>query len=198
MTSRYDPIKHRRRSLRLQGYDYRQAGAYFVTLCVQDRALLFGAVEGCAVRLNHAGQMIESAWLALQQSYPGVETDAFVVMPNHLHGILLLAGAVQPQPVAATYQALSLPDVVQRFKTLTTRLFVNGVKHGGWPPFPGRLWQRNYFEHVVRGEESLHRLRRYISDNPARWNVDAENPMLRPDALPSPYSSASPPITSRR
>jgi putative transposase len=125
--------------------------------------------------------MVQAVWEELSIYYPGVEGDGFVVMPNHIHGVFVLVGAGpracpekgQPQGVAPT---LSLPDVVHRFKTLTTKRYADGVKQSGWSPFVGRLWQRNYYEHIVRDEESLGRIIQYILDNPARWEFDRENP----------------------
>jgi putative transposase len=191
--------QHHRRSIRLRGYDYAQSGAYFVTICTQDRACLFGAVVDGAMRLNEAGRIIQEVWEGLPRFYPGIAIDAFVVMPNHIHGIIILVGAGpcacpagpcacpagpcacpgptetgQPQGVAPT--TLSLPDVVHRFKTMTTKRYIDGVKTRGWHPFPGRLWQRNYYEHIIRNEESLTRIRQYIVENPLRWHLDRENP----------------------
>jgi REP element-mobilizing transposase RayT len=110
----------------------------------------------------------------------GGEIDAFVVMPNHIHGIIILVGAGpracpalgQPQGVAPT---LSLPDVVHRFKTMTTKRYADGVEQCGWRLFPGRLWQRNYYEHIIRNEGDLDAIRRYIACNPLRWHLDREN-----------------------
>jgi len=195
-----NPENHRR-SIRLKGYDYSRAGAYFVTICVQNRECLFGKIVGagpCAcpnsdpractqMVLNDAGIMIQTVWQEIPNHYPGVNVDAFVVMPNHIHGIIILVGAGpracpdsgpcarpgQPQGVAPT---LSLPDVVHRFKTMTTKRYAVGVKQHGWQPFPGRLWQRNYYEHIIRDDESLNRIRQYIAENPLRWYLDRENP----------------------
>lgn len=136
---------------------------------------------------NDAGRMVQETWDELPNHYAGVESDAFVVMPNHMHWIVVLVGAGprarpgsdgQPRRVAPTVAAavLSLLDVVHRFKTLTTKRYIDGVKQFGWTPFDGRLWQRNYFEHIIRNEESLKRIRQYILDNPARWEFDRENP----------------------
>ena len=177
---RYDPERDYRRSIRLKGYDYAQAGAYFVTICVQDRECLFGQVVEGEMRLNDAGLVVQAVWDELPDHYPGVNADTFVVMPNHVHGIVILVGAGpracpnsgQPQGVAPT---LSLPDVVHRFKTLTTKRYVS-VKICGWSPFHGKLWQRNYYEHIIRDESSLHCIREYIATNPARWVEDPENP----------------------
>jgi REP element-mobilizing transposase RayT len=192
----HDTTRHRR-SIRLAGYDYRQAGAYFVTICTQNRESVFGDVVEGQMILNGAGQRVESVWRQLPQHYPGVDVDAFAIMPNHVHGIIILVGAGpcacpgpracpegagarpdsgQPQGVVPT---MSLPDVVHRFKSLTTARYRRGIHNDGWQPFPGRLSQRNYYEHVIRNEEDLNRARQHIGDNPARWEQDPENPRQR-------------------
>jgi putative transposase len=190
-----------RRSIRLKNYDYRQAGAYFVTIVAQNRNSLFGYVVDGTMQLNTAGQMVQSVWDALPTKYPHVEIDFSMVMPNHFHGVIVLVGAGpcacpefrrQPLGVAPTdnsanrtamARTLSLPDVVHRFKTLTTQRYVLGVKDQGWPRFNRRLWQRNYFEHVIRSEDSLKRIRDYILKNPTQWEFDRENPLaLKPKA----------------
>jgi hypothetical protein len=120
---KFDRIKQHRRSIRLKGYDYAQAGAYFVTIVTRDRACLFGEIVGGESYLNSAGQVVQSEWNDLPNRYPTVECDAFVVMPNHIHGIIVLVGAGhracppegQPQGIAPT---TSLADVVHRFKTV--------------------------------------------------------------------------------
>jgi REP element-mobilizing transposase RayT len=194
----YDPDKHARRSIRLRDYDYAQPGAYFVTLCIQNRECLLGEVVEGIMHVNDVGQIIQSVWDELPRHYPGVDIDAFVVMPNHVHGIIVLTavgaaprgrldsksavGATprgrpnepgQPQGVAPT---MSLMDVVHRFKSLTTAQYRHGTIRKGWRPFLGRLWQRNYYEHIIRNEEELHCIRQYIADNPMRWETDRENP----------------------
>ena len=185
-----DQTKHQRRSIRLQGYDYAQAGAYFITICTQDRACLFGNVVDGYMQLNEAGRMIRSVWDEIAVFYPGVESDEFVVMPDHIHGIIVLVGATPrgrpgtegPAPTgpAPTGPAptLSLPDVVHRFKTLTTKRYADGIKQSGWTPFHRRVWQRNYYEHVIRDGESLDRIRQYIITNPVRWAVHGEHPRV--------------------
>jgi REP element-mobilizing transposase RayT len=189
------PDRHRR-SIRLRNYNYSLAGAYFMTVCVQGKTSLFGEVTDGKMQLNDAGREVQDVWDSIPKYYPGIDIDIFQIMPNHIHGILIIVGAGpracpdaalspivqprggaestgQPQGVAPT---LSLPDVMHRFKTLTTRLYVNGVKQSGWTPFRGRLWQRNYYEHVIRNEESLNHIRQYIADNPTHWSLDRENP----------------------
>ena len=182
----------RRRSLRLKGYDYTRAGAYFVTICAQDQACLFGdVVDGC-MSLNDAGHMLAMLWNDIPARFADVEIDTFVVMPNHVHGIIVLPDAanraarrgattrVAPTAgnvVEATLVvAPALGEVVAAFKSATTVHYIRGVKTRAWPAFRRRLWQRNYYEHVVRDEKELDRIRRYIDENPARWALDDENP----------------------
>ena len=178
---RYDPARHHRRSIRLKGYDYTLGGAYFITVCTQNRACLFGHVRCGEMHRNDAGDMIQSTWDELAAHYPGVEIDEFIVMANHIHGIVVLTGAPADgvadtgRPVG-TAVTLGLPDVVHRLKTLTTSRYCRGVTSEGWQPFDGRLWQRNYYDHIIRTERSLENIRQYIADNPLNWDKDSENP----------------------
>ena len=190
----YDPERHRRRSIRLKGYDYSQPGAYFITLCTQDRACLFGQVVDGEMRLNEAGRMIRAQWEGLSLRFPAIEWDVFVVMPNHVHGVIVIAGAdnVRADIVGAglvpalihgatmcgatTRVAPTVGDIVGAFKSMTTLIYTRGVKHSGWPSFRGQLWQRNYYEHIIRNDESLNRVREYIAKNPLQWELDRENP----------------------
>ncbi len=174
---KFNPDIHHRRTIRLRGYDYSTVGAYFVTICVNRRGCLLGKVVDGEMQLNNAGRMVRSVWDEMPEHYPGVEIDEFAVMPNHIHGIVFLVGAGprartkgrQPQEVAPT---LSLPDVVHRFKTMTTHQYTRGVKEYGWTPFPGKLWQRNYYDHIIRNEDDLNALREYIVNNPVKWETD--------------------------
>ncbi len=184
---RYNPDKHHRRSIRLKEYDYSQTGAYFITICTQDRQCLFGEIVDNEMVLIDAGQMIQNVWNELPIYYPGVGINAFQIMPNHIHGIVIVGAdprvcpdnagqppkTGQPQGVAPT---MSLPEVVQRFKTLTTKKYIDGVKQNGWLPFPGKLWQRNYYEHIIRNENESIEIREYIINNPLQWEFDRENP----------------------
>jgi putative transposase len=171
-----------RRSLRLKGYDYSQVGAYFITVCTQDRECLFGNVVSSEMQLNDAGRMIQGKWETLAERFPEVELDALVVMPNHVHAIIAIAidaivgAGLVPARRATTRVAPTVGDIVGAFKSLTTVSYTHGVKQLGWPAFRGKLWQRNYYEHVVRNEESLRQIRQYIADNPAQWDFDRENP----------------------
>jgi putative transposase len=164
-------VRHRR-SLRLTGYDYAQSGAYFVTICTQNRACVFGCVDDGDMRLNEAGRMVRSVWQALPDRFPGMELDAFVIMPNHVHGIVAFVGAglALPGDKGAASSAPTLGDVVRAFKSLSA-IRVNCLLRRS-----GSLWQRNYYEHVIRNERELDRIREYIATNPLRWALDRENP----------------------
>ena len=171
----------RRRSVRLRGYDYSQAGAYYVTVVTHRRRTLFGDVVDGEMRLNDAGRLIVDGWEWLASRHQYVELDAYVVMPNHLHGVIVIAGEGGSR-TAPTGEDVSqragpaekrkpLGRLVAAFKTVTTRR-VNLARGT-----PGRmLWQRNYYEHVIRSDEEWNRVREYIANNPMRWELDAENP----------------------
>lgn len=180
----YNPVTHHRRSVRLKGYDYTQAGAYFVTIVTQGRECLFGEVVHGEMWLNDAGRMVEKWWLELNRKFSAVDTDEYVVMPNHIHGVIVIAhvGATlvvaQAQDRAGTRPAPTLGDVVGAFKSLATHEYIVGIKQRGWPSFAGKLWQRNYHEHIIRDESTLHRIREYIVNNPLQWAVDRENPRV--------------------
>jgi putative transposase len=171
----FDHDNYHRRSIRLRGYDYSQAGAYFVTMCTQDRACLFGAVEDGEVQLNQAGQTVSRWWDELNRRFTNVRTDASVIMPNHVHGIIVIefsGGVAAP----TDDNPAILGDVVQWFKTMSTNEYIRGVTRHDWPPFPGKLWQRNYYERIIRDEGELTALRQYILTNPLKWQLDRQNP----------------------
>lgn len=185
----YGHESHHRRSIRLRGYDYSQVGAYFVTICTQDRVSLFGEVIDGNMRLNDAGQTVVAEWVSLPNRFMTVRLDAFIVMPNHFHGIIVVTGPNTGANIGAntgantgattgatTRVAPTVGDVVGAFKSRVTVEYIHGVKAHGWPPFPGRLWQRNYYEHIIRDDDALICIRRYICDNPAQWASDREHP----------------------
>jgi len=203
---KYAPEKHHRRSIRLKDYDYSQSGAYFITICTQKRECLFGEIVDGEMRLNDAGQMVQTKWDELPKYYTGIDIDEFVIMPNHFHGIILIhdvgagpracpdkgqTGLGQPRGVAPT---MSLPDVVHRFKSLTTTRYRQGVTQNGWPPFPGKLWQRNYYEHVIRDEDELLEIREYIANNPKKWAEDENNPINIKEGQPQSGRPAGSPL----
>ena len=117
--------------------------------------------------------MIQDTWREIPEYYEGVDIDSFVVMPNHIHGIILL---IAGDEIGLTLTPISLAEVVERYKSLTTTRYIQGVKQNGWPPFDRRLWHRNYFERVIRSDQELSRFRQYIEDNPAAWDSDQHGP----------------------
>jgi REP-associated tyrosine transposase len=169
------PNSTRRRSIRLPGHDYAQPGIYFVTICAQDRRCLFGDIENCELRHNAAGRLISFWWEKLPEKYPYVMLDAFVLMPNHLHGILHITdiGGVAGRPHGA---APTLGMMVAWFKSMTTNAYIRAIRTQDWPAFDSRLWQRNFYEHIVRNERELDSIREYILNNPAAWSSERENP----------------------
>ena len=157
-----------RRDLRLPGWDYRSPGPYAITLCTEDRVHRFGTVHDGAMILNPAGEMVHAVWEDMAIAFPAVTLDAFIVMPNHLHAILLLDHEdITRNPTLGT--------IVQRVKSVTTAEYARGLREDGWPPFDGRLWQRNYYEHIVRDDHDLDRCRAYIDANPANWPTDPDH-----------------------
>ncbi len=158
----YNPDIHHRRSIRLKGYNYSQAGAYFVTICVNQRRSLLGTINNGIMHPSSAGKMVQTIWDEIPSHYQGIALDAFVLMPNHIHGIIILESNT----------SMKLGDVVHRFKSLTTAKYRHGVYNQQWPAFEKRLWQRNYYEHIIRNEESCNRLREYIKNNPLLWECD--------------------------
>ena len=171
-----DP-RPRRRSLRLPGYDYSQAGAYFITACIHNRATLFGAVIDGDVRLSEMGTIVQQTWDELPTHYHGIDLDAFIVMPNHVHGIIILADQSERRH--------GIPEIVRGFKTFSARRINERTRIGvhieaGFKTALAQQtrtirWQRGYYEHVVRNEKALDRIRAYIANNPARWADDPEN-----------------------
>jgi putative transposase len=188
---------HRRRSLRLRGYDYSQAGAYFLTICTKNRVALFGEVVDGKMQLNECGQSVQACWLEIPAHFPNVALDAFVVMPNHVHGIVAVtvAGTVG----ANDYSPLQSPPPLSRPDTpsfqspsRTIGSIVRGFKIGVTKWFRLHtsifdVWQRNYYEHIIRDDGALDRIRQYITNNPQQWALDRENPKGKPAAVVEPW-----------
>ena len=171
MNRQYNPDRHQRRSVRLKGYDYSQSGDYFVTVVTLNRLPVLGEIVDGEMLLNSTGQSVADAWEWLANRYPHIELDEFVVMPNHLHGIIVISNDVKGGSRTAPTARKPLGRLVAAFKTVSTKQ-VN-IAHGT----PGQpLWQRNFYEHVIRNEEELDRIREYIATNPMKWETDAENP----------------------
>ena len=163
------PPARGRHSIRLDGYDYTQPGAYFVTIVTADRVNRFGVIAGGEMRLNAMGQMVEREWMRLPARFAGLAVDAFVVMPNHVHGVLIIGGSGGGDGDAERphVDPGSLGAIVRAFKSATTLRY-----HHARGTDPGPLWQRNYFEHIARGPGDLERIRAYILANPTNWAED--------------------------
>ena len=172
-----------RKANRMREYDYSQAGYYFVTICTQNRKELFGEIIDGRMIANAAGKMVKETWDELSRFYEGIRTDQFQIMPNHVHGIIAIVhvgtglracpNSGQPQGVVPT---LSLSDVIHRFKSFTTHQYISGVKNDGWKPFDEKLWQRSFYDHTLRKDEDMNRIRAYIQNNPLQWSMDKHNP----------------------
>ncbi|MEW6568022.1 MAG: transposase [Chloroflexota bacterium] len=172
-----------RRSMRLKDYDYAQSGAYFVTICARQRECLFGEIAEGTMRLNNLGRIVEEEWLRSGFIRQEIELDEFVIMPNHLHGIVVITSV---SPVGATGRSpllhraasgpapRSLGSFIAGFKAAATAR-INATRRTPGGP----VWQRNYYEHVIRDDADLLRIRQYILDNPTAWDMDEENPNRR-------------------
>jgi len=173
-------LRPSRKSLRLADYDYSTAGYYFVTICIREQQCLLGEIVADVVRLNSAGQMITSAWTVLPERFEQVDLDLFVVMPNHIHGIVVLK------------KGITLTRVIQAFKSISTHEYIRGVRGQGWKKFDGTLWQRSFYDHVIRNDQDLSRIQEYIVNNPLQWALDDENPNRK--NRPNPGRTQGPPL----
>ncbi|MGC3980762.1 MAG: hypothetical protein QM808_05830 [Steroidobacteraceae bacterium] len=181
-------FRPKRRYMRLRNYNYSETGAYFVTICAYQKRCMFGEISDGAMVLNKLGTLIESTWLQLSDHLPGLALDEFVIMPNHLHGIVALSGtgvmnyaSTAGVNVGARFIApapTSLGAVIRSFKARCTVVYRAANSTGTDP-----LWQRNYYEHVIRNGKSLCAIREYIVNNPAQWALDRENPDFDASAM---------------
>ncbi len=178
---RFNPQTHHRRSVRLPNHDYSSAGAYFVTICTRNRECLFGSVVNGVMVLNDAGRTAESYWRETPEHYPDVMADVYVVMPNHVHGILVIKNGVgannySPLRNRPCGTSRTVGAIVRGYKIGVTKwMRENTDMHD--------VWQRNYYERVIRDEGELNRVRQYIADNPLKWDIDSENPNNIRDSL---------------
>jgi putative transposase len=181
----FDPNKHHRRSIRLKGYDYTQPGAYFITVVSYQRQYIFGEIVDGEMHLNWVGRLVQREWQRLTHRFPNIELDEFVIMPNHLHGIILIIkgtteteedNAIEISRCAHTCEQFgkpvpgSIPTIIRSFKSAVS-LRINRSRESSSTP----VWQRNYFERVVRDQSELKQIREYIQYNPAQWSDDPEN-----------------------
>jgi len=170
--------KHHRRSIRLKEYDYSQAGGYFITICIQDSKHIFGRIRDGFVELSKIGKIANEFWFEIPKHFEDVELDEFVIMPNHLHGIICIndmdVGVQNFEPLQkqSRFQHIitkSIGSIIRAYKSSVT----HWCRQNGYEGF---RWQRNYWEHVIRNEEKLYKIRQYIQNNPLKWHLDRENP----------------------
>lgn len=190
------PNKYDRRSIRLKGYDYSKEGLYFVTICCQNMTHRFAKVVNGQMLLNEAGQMVDKWIKELENKFPDIQIDEYVIMPNHIHLIIENIGlhnasvvrvdlcvdpfhdlCVDPNnkikhPAEGEHKGSPLHRVVQWLKTMTTNSYIKGVKTLGWTPFDKKIWHRNYYEHIIRDDRAYHNIAEYIKNNPLKWGAD--------------------------
>jgi len=189
--AKFDPKIHHRRSIRLPNYDYTQAGAYFVTVVTHNRENIFGGVVDGEMRLNECGEIAQREWERLPKRFKHIELGAFVIMPNHAHGIIIIHDNGRGTADYAAHDNLqdprrapttttekfgkpvsgSIPTIIRSYKSAVA-LRVNYVRSGDSTP----VWQRNYHEHIIRNDREMGNVWRYIESNPVLWEDDEENP----------------------
>jgi putative transposase len=169
MGMNYQPMRTRK-NIRLPNYDYSRPGMYFITFCTHARQCFFGGIAEGQMILNHAGMMIQTQWLNLPARFPSIEMDEMVIMPDHIHGIIKIVentGEHKVRPYGTSYEPIG--RVIQAFKSVTTNEYARRTESDYWPTFNGKLWQRNYWERIIRSDNELDAIRDYIRQNPKKW-----------------------------
>ena len=178
---------HHRHSMRLRDFDYSQVGAYFVTICTKNRQCIFGKIDQGMMQLNASGRVASAQWQQLSNRFKDLELGEWVIMPNHIHGILVITGrgeaslekrSTSPDSIIKDASPLrpngtvpgSLGAIIQNFKSITSRKISAQVRN-----VKGSVWQRNYYEHVIRNDRELRAISEYIYSNPQNWEKDTEN-----------------------
>ena len=175
----------KRKQIRLRDYDYSKSGYYFITICAKGREQWFGAIESGTMRLNKFGKIARDFWFEIPAHFKEVKTDEFSVMPNHLHGILIIEEKMVGNAYMRSHQRnafmhslqgktkMSLPKIIQQYKSSVTRKInsmQNDFEFG---------WQKSFYDHIIRSERSLESIREYIQNNPLKWDLDRENPLSK-------------------
>jgi REP-associated tyrosine transposase len=158
-----------RKSPRLPTFDYTTAGAYFVTICTHQRRDLFGKVIDARTQLSEAGEIVEAEWYKTAGKRPYLHLDRHVVMPNHFHGIVILDGSEAVRDIQRPGAPRSLPAIIGGFKAASSRRIALLSDHADRP-----VWQRSYYDRIIRNDRDLHTIRNYIDENPARWEPSSE------------------------
>jgi len=169
--NKYNPKIHHRKSIRLKNYDYASDGAYFMTICTQHKEYMLGNIIDGKMVLNSAGEMIKKWLCELENKFKNIELDECIIMPNHIHLIIFII--VRANPCVCP---VDIPQIIQWLKTMTTNEYIRNVKQNNWKPFDQKLWQRNYYDRIIRNEKELAKIRKYIFENPSKWELDKNNP----------------------
>ncbi|KPA15998.1 hypothetical protein MHK_003803 [Candidatus Magnetomorum sp. HK-1] len=174
---RYNPKIHNRNSIRLKNYDYSQTGLYFITICTQNHEHLFGEIQNHRMFLNDAALMLDIQWNELLKRFKNIKLHEYVIMPNHFHGIISILDKCMSEHKVRPYGTLdgTIGRIIQAFKSITTHQYTWGVKQHNWQRFDKKLWQRNYWEHIIRNENEFDSISQYIIDNPKKWKNDKLN-----------------------
>ena len=168
---KYNANTHHRRSIRLKDYDYSQAGMYFVTIGTHNKECILGEVLDGKIRLSEYGQITANSWLWLSQQYLYIDLDEWIIMPNHLHGIIVINTECRGGSRTAPTNRKPLGRLIGAFKTVSSK-HINLIRN-----IPGApVWQRNYYEHIIRNEKELNQIREYVLNNPLQWELDNEHP----------------------
>jgi REP element-mobilizing transposase RayT len=181
MNTSLEELFPQRCNIGLHSYDYTWHGAYFVTICTHDKQSLFGNIIDNRMSLNPCGEIADSSWKDIPRHYPEVKNDIFVIMPNHVHGIIIIQDLRRVGLGPTPTKRHPLSEIVRAFKSYSSRK-INEYRH-----LPGTpVWRRGYYEHVIRSEEEFTRIGEYILFNIAKWEIDRENPhtLMKTPALP--------------
>jgi putative transposase len=160
--NQYNHEIYHRRSIRLKGYDYTSCGMYFMTICTHDRHNLFSDIINDELHLNIFGNIVDRHWLNLSKYHSHIDLDEYTIVPNHLHGIVTI--------VESSANSASIAEIIRGFKTFSAREINKHRQLRGVP-----VWQRNYFDRVIRTEKELENIRQYIINNPQNWHTDSQN-----------------------
>lgn len=178
--NKYNPNIHHRKSIRLKGYDYSQEGLYFITLCTQNRECLFGNITNGNMILNDAGMMVEKCWHEIPHHFPNTNLHEMVVMPNHFHGIIEITAVVRaknfsplPQSLPPRSPSKTIGSIVRGFKIGVTKWFRENKQNQF--PIGKPVWQRNYWDRIIRNNDEYQRIMQYIINNPQQWENDRLN-----------------------
>lgn len=179
----------KRHPTRLRGFDYSQPGWYFVTVCTYKRKHIFGDIVDGEMRLSSHGQIANFAWVKLRIRFPHIRLDQFVVMPNHVHGVICVGATLAvarpittiPSKRAGASPAPTIGNIIGAYKSIVTTQCLSIAKSNN--EYLGKLWQRNYHDHIIRDNADLHRIQEYIHDNPANWDTDRLNILHSPHQL---------------